>query len=210
MQLLLQIFVLVFSFDFIFLWQNTLLKGYTTPLIIILMISYLILAARKGGKGFLNLGGEGPLGIFILNSLIFILLFSTGAINSPLFPLLFFLSLGIACIFSPMLVFIFAIGTLLILMPELFKGDILSNVLKVSSVFFASLLAFFLEQQFLRSEENAMKVKTIKEYELSAANAISKDIKKIITNNKQPLDKANSILLNEALKEANNLRKEAK
>ena len=100
MKFLLQILVLALSFVLVFLWENSPFSDFTIQTLAVLVIIYLVVSARKRGKGFLTLGGEGPWGIFILNSIILLLIFSTGSINSTLFFLLYFLGFGIAFVFS--------------------------------------------------------------------------------------------------------------
>lgn len=65
------------------------------------------------------MGGEGPWGIFLLNTVIFLLIFSTGSIDSGLFFLLYFLGFGIAFVFEPAVTFIFIVGTVFIFLPML-------------------------------------------------------------------------------------------
>src|ERR1035437_4011342 len=114
MKFMLQTAILILSFVVIFIWHTFPLSDYTVPLLSILIFLYMILSLRKRGKGFLNMGGEGPWGIFILNTVVLLLIFSTGSLNSPLFFLLYFLGFGIAFVFEPSIAFVFVLGAILL------------------------------------------------------------------------------------------------
>ena len=62
MKFLLQAAVLILSFAIVFFWHNFPLADLTVPLLGILIVIYLILSFRKGGKGFLQ-GIHGSAGL---------------------------------------------------------------------------------------------------------------------------------------------------
>jgi hypothetical protein len=127
MKILLQSAVLILSFVFVFVWKETPLINYTVALSGVLILGYIVLSARKKGKGFMQMGGDGPWGIFFLNTVILLLIFSTGGIDSVLFFLLYFLGFGVAFVFEPAVTFIFVLGVILVFVPDVIKGDLFVN-----------------------------------------------------------------------------------
>lgn len=210
MKLFLQSLTIISSFIAIFIWQNSPLKDYTVQLLGLFIVLYFIVAGRKGGKGFLTLGGEGFMGVFILNTLIFLLIFSTGGLNSALFFVLYFLGFGIAFVFDPRNVFIFIIGGIIIFYPELLTGDVTSNLLKVGSLALISPLAYFFGREYRRSDVVDEKVNAMKERTKEAADTISEDIEEVIEEEKTNLKDKDMQKLNEVLEETEDLRSESK
>ena len=88
MKLAVQSAILALSFGVVYVWQNSPLKEYTVQLLGLFIALYLIIVAKKKGKAFLQLGQEGGIGIFILNTLVFLLIFATGGLDSALFFIL--------------------------------------------------------------------------------------------------------------------------
>ena len=155
------------------------------------------------------MGGEGPWGIFILNSLIFILIFSTGSINSPLFFLLYFLGFGVAFVFEPSITFMFVIGALLIFGPEILKNDLTNNLLKLGSLILISPLAYFFGKEYRRNEQQEEQLEALEERTKEAADKISEDIEEVINSEKQNLKDKDIEKLNEVLEETEDLRAES-
>ncbi len=209
MKLFTQSLIIVSSFITIFIWQNSPLKDFTVQLLGLFIVLYFIVSARKGGKGFLTLGGEGYAGIFLLNTLIFLLIFSTGGINSALFFVLYFLCFGIAFVFNPLTIFVFVLGTVLIFVPYI-EPDLATNLLKLGSLALISPLAYFFGREYKKGDLQDEKINAIKERSKEAADTISKDIEEIIEDEKQVLDKKDVEKLNEVLEETEDLRLEAK
>src|ERR1035437_27173 len=153
MKILLQALVLIFSFVFVFVWKQTPLVNYTVALSGVLIILYILFSARNKGKGFVEMGGEGPWGIFFLNTVILLLISSTGGIDSVLFFLLYFLCFGIAFAFEPAVIFVFVFGAILVFIPEALKGDLLVNLLKLGSLLLISPLAFFFGNEYKKNDK---------------------------------------------------------
>ncbi len=210
MKLLLQTVVLTLSFATVFVWHNLSLANYTVPLLGGLIAIYLLLSLRKGGKGLLSMGGEGPWGIFILNTVIFLVIFSTGLLNSPLLFLLYFLAFGIAFAFEPVSVFVFVVGAVLIFYPEAIKTDIMFNSLKLGSLLLISPLAFFFGKEYRKSDKKEVKMEALEERTKEAADTIAEDIEKVIEDEKQNLKNEDIDKLNEVLEETEDLRAESK
>jgi len=210
MKLFLQSGVILVSSVFIFIWQFAELSDFTVPLLGILIFLYLIVSARKGGSGFLKMGGEGPWGIFILNTVILLLIFSTGSMNSPLFFLLYFLGFGIAFVFEPPVTFIFAICAILIFLPDSLKADTTNSLLKLGSLFLISPLAYFFGNEYRKNDKQTESIEGLKERAKDSADTISEDIEQVIKEEKQNLKEKDMEKLNEALEETEDLRQESK
>src|ERR1035437_6293735 len=210
MKILLQALVLVLSFVFVFVWKETPLVNYTVALSGVLIVGYILLSARKKGKGFINMGGEGPWGIFFLNTVILLLIFSTGGIDSVLFFLLYFLAFGIAFVFEPMLIFVFVLGVILVFVPDVIKGDLLVNSLKLGSLLLISPLACFFGSQYRKSDQQEEAVEALEERTTEAADTISEDIEEVIKDEKDSLKSEDMEKLNEILEETEDLRAESK
>jgi hypothetical protein len=209
MTLLVQAFVLLFSFAVLFIWKETSLSEFTTPLIGLLVASYLIVSIRNKGRGFLTMGGDGPYGIFIINTLVFLILFQTGSLSSPLFFLLYFLGFGVAFVFEPSAAFIVALGAIIIFFPEV-NTNLIDNSVKLLSLLFLSPLAFFFGKQYRKTDTQEEQITGIKERTNEAANTISEDIEEVIKREKENLKEEDVKKLNEVLEETEDLREESK
>ena len=69
MKLIIEAFILILSFAVVFVWQESPLKDYTVQMLGLLIALYLIVSAKRKGKGFLTMGGDSKYGIFLLNTL---------------------------------------------------------------------------------------------------------------------------------------------
>jgi signal transduction histidine kinase len=210
MKILLQSLVLTLSFVFVFVWKETPLTNYTVALSGVLIVFYILISARKKGKGFLEMGGEGPWGIFFLNTIILLLIFSTGAIDSTLFFLLYFLGFGVAFVFEPAVTFIFVLGVILVFIPDAIKGDFLVNFLKLGSLLLISPLAFFFGKEYRRNDKQDAQIEALEERTKEAADTISEDIEEVIKEEKANLKSEDMEKLNEILEETEDLRAESK
>lgn len=210
MKFLLQAAVLMLSFVVVFLISILPLAGLTVPFLGFLIFIYLLLSLRKRGKGFLSMGGEGPWGIFILNTVIFLLIFSTGSLSSPLFFLLYFLGFGIAFVFEPAVTFVFVIGAILVFAPDALKTDTLMNLLKIGSLVLISPLAFFFGREYRTNDKQEEQLEALEERSKDAADTISEDVEEIIQGEKASLKSEDMDKLNEVLEETEDLREEVK
>ncbi len=210
MKFFLQILVLILSFSLVFGWENSPFSGFTIQILAVLVVIYLLIAARKRGQGFLTMGGEGPWGIFILNTIILLLVFATGSINSTLFFLLYFLGFGIAFVFEPVAIFVFIVGAVLIFLPDALKGDTFGNFIKVGSLVLISPLAYFFGREYRKSDNQEGDIEALEERTKEAADTISEDIEEVVKNEKQNLKEEDMEKLNEILEETEDLREESK
>jgi hypothetical protein len=210
MKFLLQAAVLVLSFVIVLFMSILPLADLTVPFLGFLILIYLLLSLRKHGKGFLSMGGEGPWGIFILNTVIFLLIFSTGSLSSPLFFLLYFLGFGIAFVFEPAITFVFVIGAILVFAPDVVKTDTLMNLLKIGSLVLISPLAFFFGREYRTNDKQEEEIEALEERSKDAADTISEDVEEIIKDEKANLKSEDMAKLNEVLEETEDLREETK
>lgn len=202
MRLVLQSFVLIVSFGLIFVWQNN-FKDYTIQALGFLLFLYLVTSASKKNFNLIHVASESWWGIFVLNTIIFLLIFSTGSIASPLFFLLYFLGFGIAFIFEPAIVFVFAIGCFAIFLPDALKNDVISNFIKTGSLSLISPLAYFFGREFRKHDEEDVMVK-------QAADTIAKTVGEVLEDEKEVITPKDVEKLSNVLEETEKLRKETK
>lgn len=189
--------VLLLSFAAVFLWQNSPLSGYTIQALGFFIFLYIITSMRKKNSNALN----GAWGIFILNAAIFLLIFATGDLTSSLFFLLYFLVFGIAFVFEPAAVFVFAAGAVLIFLPDLFKDDVSANLVRVGSLALISPLAYFFGKEFRQREEEEEKME-------KTAQKITQDVQSIIEKDSRSLKTDAVEKLNDILEQTQNLQEE--
>jgi len=210
MKLMRQFLVLGFSFLFVFIWQNTALSNYAIPLIGLLVFIYIMLSVRKKGEGFFTMGGDGGTGIFILNTVILLLIFSTGGIDSNLFFILYFLIFGIAFVFEPVTVFVFIVCVVLVFLPAALKDDVLGNFIKLFALGLISPLAFFFGMEYRKREQEEEKTVAIEERTKEAADTIAKDVEEVIKDEKGSFKHEDVERLNDILEETEELREETR
>lgn len=202
MQLLGQSLVLLLSFAFVFVWQKTPLSSYTIQALGFLIFLFLLISARRKEFNLANaIGKRDFLSIFTLNSLIFLFIFSTGGLSSPLFFLLYFLGFGIAFVFEPVTVFIFILGTTLVFLAEALTGDMMGNFLRLGSLFLISPLAFFFGREYRKGEKQTEKIEKTSE-------VITKDVSEVLENEKQTIKSEDVEKLNDILEETEKLKTE--
>lgn len=206
MAFVLQSSLMLASFVFLFIFREANLTSFSPHLIGVLIFIFIILSAGK--KRRLNLGG--PASVFVLNTIIFLVIFSTGGISSSFFFVLYFLVFAIAFVFDPALAFVFAAGSLIVFLPESFKTNTLENFVKVGSLFIISPLAYFFANMFKKQDQVQDEVEKVKERASDAAGTISKDVVEVLEKEKQNLKSEDVGKLNEVLEETEDLRAESK
>lgn len=204
MRVLLQSLLLLFSFALVFLWQVSPLSLYTLPIIGFLVVVFIVssFATSKGGKQ-ISLGG--PLGIFILNTVILLFVFSTGGLSSGFFFLLYFVVFALVFVFEPYTIIAFAIGIVLIFIPEAIKGDIFGNFIRLGSIVLISPLAFFFGKEYKKSGED---IEKIKEKTKDSAEKIQSQVEDVLEEEKPKLKKKDVEKLEEVVEETEKLREE--
>lgn len=206
MQFAIQSSLMLASFVFLFVFREANLTSFSPHLIGILIFIFIILSA--GEKRRINLGG--PASVFVLNTVIFLVIFSTGGLSSSFFFVLYFLIFAIALVFNPALAFIFAAGSLIVFLPEVFKTNVFENFVKIGSLFIISPLAYFFGNMFKKQDKEQDEVVKVKERAASAADTISKDVGEVLEKEKKNLKSEDVEKLGEVLEETEDLRQESK
>jgi hypothetical protein len=209
MKLITQSAVLILSFLFIYVWEQTDLVLYTVPALGFFIFIYLLVFARRK-KQLFNLDSNSLWTVLVLNTVILLLIFITGGITSPVFFLLYFLVFGIAFAFEPMTVFVFMIGGIIIFLPSAFKDDVSGNLLRLGPLLLISPLAFFFGNEFRKSDKKDEEMEKMAERSREAADAISEDVEGIIKDEEEKLSPEVTDKLNEILEETDDLRQETK
>lgn len=209
MKLLTHGLILLLSFGIVFIWEQTGLDLYTIQAVAVLVVVYLLLSfiRRKKFKDG-NFGGVAD--IFILNTAIFLLIYTTGNIYSPLYFLLYFLGFGITFIFEPPMVFLFTIGAVLIFLPEALKNGSVESYIKLGSLLLISPLAFFFGQEYRERDKQEEALTQLTEREKDAADTIAKDVEGVLKEEKGALKTDAVEKLDEILEESEDLRQESK
>ncbi len=208
MKLFLHTLVLSASFGIIFLWENTPLAGYTIQLLALLVIVYTIIHLIRRRKHREDEAG-GMLDVFILNTTIFLLIFATGNLASWFFFLLYFLGFGITFIFEPETVFVFAVGTILMFVPEVItNGGSVGTYIQLGSFLLISPLPYFFGKEYRDREKEAEAIDELAERSNEAGNTIAKDVEDVLQNEKKNLQPKDVEKMNEILEETEDLRRE--
>lgn len=204
MSFILQSSLLLLSFVFLFAFREAGMTNYSPHLIGILIFIFIVLSAGK--KRRLNLGG--PPSVFVLNTVIFLVIFATGGLSSSFFFVLYFLIFAVAFVFEPPLAFIFAAGSLIVFVPEAFENGNFENFVKIGSLFIISPLAYFFGNLLRRQDKIEDEQLKTKERAASSADTISKDVGEVLESEKKNLREQDVEKLNEVLEEADDLRAE--
>lgn len=210
-KLVWQSFILLLSFAFIFIWQNTPLADFTVPILGLFVFMLLIIMIRKKGFTSIDSIGNSVWSVFAINVLVFLLMFSTGGItSSPLFFLIYFIGFGIAFVFEPLTVFVFIVGAILILIPQILEGDVFGNALRASSIVLIGPLAFFFGREFKEYDEKEVELETMEQEAHDKAALIEKEVVEVLEEEKGKLTPKAEGKLKKILKESDTLREETK
>lgn len=206
MKLITQSLILLASFLAVFIWEASPLAQLTVPALGFLIFLYLILSKRTPFRSSQPDDMSKPskiskedLNIFILNTIILLLIFTTGGLHSPLYFLLYFISFGIAFVLLPETVFAFIIGSVLIFLPDALTGEIYKNMLELGSLVLISPLAYFFGREYRArlslQEKNAEIAERITE---QAGDVLEREEDTL--NDEEKTELANIIKESEALK----------
>lgn len=189
-----------------YIWQLKPLEPYSSIMIGILTIIYLVLNIKT--KNSLEHSMLTKINSMILTCAVLIIVFATGGINSLLFFILYFLLFYIAFDFSSEAVFVFTILLCICLLPQMKLTDVASNFSKILSLLLLTPLAYF----FGKEKQTQDAVSTInKDMQLAAletTNQIREDAVKILKNNQKTLSKDALISLNDIVDKSNVLNEE--
>lgn len=161
-----------------------------------LIVIYIIssLATSKKGKQ-ISLGG--PLGMFILNTIILLFVFSTGGLSSGFFFLLYFVVFALVFVFEPYTIIAFTIGIVLVFIPEAIKGDVFGNFIRLGSIVLISPLGFFFGKEYKKSGERE-----------DAIESIGKDVKEVVEKEKEKISSEDLDKLSQVVEETEKLAEE--
>lgn len=204
MKLVSQSFMLFGSFVAVFLWQASPLADFTVPAVGFLIFLYLILS--KGKRKQESEKKENPLAkealtIFILNTMILLLIFTTGGLTSPLYFLLYFISFGIAFVLLPETVFVFILGAILLFLPVALDGEVARNLLQVGSLALISPIAYFFGKEYRARQAMQERTEEI-------AQRITEKAGDVLTNEEDMLTHDEKRELADIIKESQELKKE--
>lgn len=214
MKILKQSAVLLFSFAVVFIWQLTPLASYTIQALGFLAILLLLTSlrrSRKNKEGFkpVSLVGDNPYwSVFLLNTLVFLLVFATGGINSSLFLLLYFVGFGIAFVFEPVVVFVYLLGTGLVLTPLILQDDVTGNMIKSATILIVGPLAYFFGREFKKEEAEDAAIEALEQEAHQKASAIEASVVDVLEEEKDVLSEESVAKLKKALKDTNDLRED--
>lgn len=200
-----QVILLLLSFVLLFIFREARLSSLIPQAIGLLVFIFIILSVGKKRK--FSLGG--PAGVFLLNTVIFLVIFSTGGLASGFYFVLYFVVFAIAFLFDPALCFVFAAGALLVFLPDATASNTIEGFVKIGSLFIISPLAYFFGKMFRKEDENQDEMIKLKERSQAAADTIAADVDQVIKD-EQNLKPEDVSKLNEILEEASDLRAETK
>lgn len=211
MKFFLHAFVLVLSFAFIFVWEMTPLADYTIQALAIMVVIYLVTQFIRRKRNPESTYGGGIPDVFALNTAIFLLIFATGALESWFFFLLYFLGFGITFIFEPASVFVFALGTVLVFIPQvLTNGGSLGTYIQLGSFLLISPLPYFFGKEYRDREVQETEIENLEERSEDAGKTIAQDVEEVLQHEKENLKSEDVEKLNEILEETEDLRSETK
>jgi len=211
MKILIHSLVLLASFGFVFVWEQGPFSDFTVQLLAIMVLIYLVVQfVRRKLKKTDEVWGGIP-DVFTLNTAIFLLIYATGQMASWFFFLLYFLGFGITFIFEPATVFVFALGTIAIFVPEVLKnGGSLGTYIQLGSFLLISPLPYFFGKEYRDREDEEQEIQQLAERSEEAGTTIAKDVEDVIANEKKSLKPEDMEKLNEILEETEDLRSETK
>jgi len=202
--------LLVVSFLTVFIWEQTSLADFTVQALAILILIYILTSfiRRKRNPHAEEFSSSSD--IYILNTAVLLIISITGNLYSPLFFLLYFLGFGITFIFEPASVFVFALGCIAVFLPEALKNGSIESFLRLGSILLISPLAYFFGREYQDRDKEEKTIEEMAERSKDAADTISRDVEKVLKEEKKVLKNRDVEKLNEILEETETLREEAK
>lgn len=153
MKLIAQSLLLIASFAFIFIWQNTFFSQYTLWLFMFLSGIYIAISFKKRNFDPIKTFQNELFGLFALNTIVILIVLMSGNFSSSLFFLLYFLSFGIASAYEPSVIFVFTIGIFVLLFPYILKEDVMRNILMIGSLVTIAPIAFFFSRTLNKNKK---------------------------------------------------------
>lgn len=199
MKIFKETLTLLVSTGIVLIIVNTSFSLYLTQILaFIVAISVLVIVIKKKKNKEILSGSL--LEVFGITTSIFLTIFLTDAVNSPLFFLLYFLLFGIAFLMEPYAVFIFLAGILILFVPKMLPGIDVAELARVGGIILISPIAYFFGREFQRRE------KLEKDIEEKAEKII--EVAKDVKDNNILEDYSNTEV-DEIIEEASELKKSA-
>lgn len=210
MKFLLHTLVLIFSFGLIFVWEQGPFNTYTVQLLAVMIFVYLGVQFIRRRQHKIEPIADGIFDVFALNTSIFLLIYATGQMVSWFFFLLYFLGFGITFIFEPATVFVYALGTIGVFIPEVIKnGGNLGTYIQLGSFLLMSPLPYFFGKEYRDREEQNDTIQELSERSNEAGTTIAHDVEEVLHEEKKNLKEKDVEKLNEILEESEDLRSES-
>lgn len=211
MRALLHSVILAFAFVLIFAWEQGPFTDFTVQVLAVMVILYLVAQFVRRKLQKTQPVWEGIPDVFTLTTAIFLLIYATGQMVSWFFFLLYFLGFGITFIFEPVTVFVFALGTVAIFIPEVLKnGGSLGTYIQLGSFILISPLPYFFGKEYRDREQQTEDIEALTERSEEAGTTIAKDVEDVLEHEKKNLKPQDVEKLNEILEETEDLRSETK
>lgn len=205
MNFLLQSLLLLLSFGLVFAWQQSPLSGHTIQIIGFLVLVYII--SSLTGKKLKQISLDGPLGIFVLNTVVLLFIFSTGGISSGFFFLLYFALFAIVFVFEPPAIVAFIVGAVLIFLPDALRDDVTGNFIKLGSLILISPLAFLLGKEHTKEDSDKNPQETKNQIE-DSIDEIEENVEDVASGEKNNLKPESVKKLKNVIEKTEELREE--
>jgi len=179
-------FLLSMSVLISYVWTSSeYLSNYNLQFIAFLIVGYFLTRLILKKTGGVSVKTMSCLDMTILTLIIFTLIFSTGALSSPLFFLLYFLLFGLALLFEPgsSLFMVFISSFIFLLIPE--KKDLFSELLQLASLFMIVPLALIFGKQYIKLMQSELEVKSLTKEEKIFTKKIDEQQKQIAEMEKE-------------------------
>lgn len=164
-----EIATLLSSIGLVILVVNTPASVYLTQILALIVIISIIVILFKKRKNKEILSGS-LIEVFGITTSIFLTIFLTDAVNSPLFFLLYFLLFGIAFLMEPYAVFIFLIGIMILFLPKMLPGIDITELARMGGLILISPIAYFFGREFQIREKLEIEVEQKTEKIIEEAN----------------------------------------
>ena len=152
MKIFKETITILVSTSLVLIIVNTSFSLYLTQILaFIVAVSILVIVIKKRKNKEILSGSL--LEVFGITTSIFLTIFLTDAVNSPLFFLLYFLLFGIAFLMEPYAVFIFLAGILILFVPKMLPGIDVAELARVGGIILISPIAYFFGREFQRREK---------------------------------------------------------
>lgn len=210
MKFLWQSGLILVSFGFVFLWELSPLADFTIQILALFVAIFLGISLRNRRMDPTALmGNNGLWSIFLLNTIIMLLIFATGGLNSFLFFLIYFLGFAIAFVFEPLVVFVFMLSAICVFIPDIIRDDVYGNAIKAGSILLIGPLAYFFGREFRKEEQEEKELAKEQEKESEKADTIYDDVSKVLENERGKIDPEDAQILDDVLRQTDELRNQS-